>query len=95
MQFYGEDKNLFLVDIPNPLAFVNDQKRAKKDECKKFMAEIDWNNRIIAVDEMVKVPTNKKNMGWRRKKSLWIIMIKTIYSLIMPISNWLFAGLEK
>lgn len=70
MQFYGEDKNLFLLDIPNTLAFVNDQKRAKKDECKKFMAEIDRNNRIIAVDGIVKVPINKKNKGRRRKKSL-------------------------
>lgn len=60
MQLYGEDKNLFLLDIPNPLAFVNDQKRAKKDECKKFMAEMDRNNGIIAVDGMVKVPINKK-----------------------------------
>ena len=60
MQLYDEEKNLFLLDIPNPLAFVNDQKRAKKDECKKFMAEIDINNRIIAVDGMVKVPINKK-----------------------------------
>lgn len=60
MQFYGEDKNLFLLDIPNSLAFVNDQKRAKKDECNKFMAEIDRNNRIIAVDGMVKVPINEK-----------------------------------
>lgn len=60
MQFYVEDKNLFLLDIPNPLAFVNDQKRAKKDECKKIMAEIDRNKRIIVVDGMVKVPINKK-----------------------------------
>lgn len=60
MQFYGEDKNLFWIDILNPLAFVNDQKRANKHECKKFMAEIDRNNRIIAVDGMVKVPINVK-----------------------------------
>lgn len=60
MAVFCADKNLFWIDIPNPLAFVNDQKRAKKHECKKFMAEIDRNNRIIAVDGMVKVPINKK-----------------------------------
>ena len=46
---------------------MNDQKRAKKDECKKIMAEIDRNKRIIVVDGMVKVPINKKH-GTTSKK---------------------------
>lgn len=36
LQLYGEDKILFQLDIPNPLAFVNDQKRAKKMNAKKL-----------------------------------------------------------
>ncbi len=55
MQFVLEAQDKWLVDIPNPPSFINDQQFANSEECLKIISTIFERNKIVSFPEMRKV----------------------------------------
>ena len=55
MQFVLEAQDKWLVDIPNPPSFINDQQFANSEECLKIIYIIFERNKVVSFPEMRKV----------------------------------------